>query len=71
MSVHSTWGHDRDGLLWVASEMKALVALCPDVAQLPPEHFFDSQAKEVTRYYIRPWRDYEVTRGISVSKCNP
>jgi asparagine synthase (glutamine-hydrolysing) len=61
------WGHDRDGLLWVASEMKALVGVCPDVAQFPPGHFFDSQSGELTRYYFRPWREYEATRGITVS----
>jgi asparagine synthase (glutamine-hydrolysing) len=61
------WGHDRDGLLWVASEMKALAGVCPDVAQFPPGHFFDSQTGELTRYYSRPWRDYEATRGTVVS----
>ncbi len=32
------WGHDGDGRLWVASEMKALVGICADVAQFPPGH---------------------------------
>ena len=61
------WGHDRDGLLWVASEMKALVGLCRDVAQFPPGHFFDSCSGELVRYYSRPWREYEATRGVAVS----
>lgn len=61
------WGHDRDGLLWVSSEMKALVGLCPDVAQFPPGHFFDSHSGELARYYSRPWREYETTQGQSVA----
>jgi len=61
------WGHDRTGLLWVASEMKALVGLCPDVAQFPPGHFFHTDTGRLTRYYSRPWRDHAVTRGVTVS----
>jgi asparagine synthase (glutamine-hydrolysing) len=61
------WGHDRDGLLWVASEMKALVGLCPDVAQFPPGHFWDTECGELVRYYTRPWRDYVATQGIKVA----
>jgi asparagine synthase (glutamine-hydrolysing) len=61
------WGHDRDGLLWVASELKALIGQCPDVAQFPPGHFFDSSSGEPVRYYSRAWREYESTRGVVVS----
>jgi asparagine synthase (glutamine-hydrolysing) len=61
------WGHDRNGLLWVASEMKALIGRCPDVAQFPPGHFFSSDAQELIQYYKRPWREYTATRGVAVS----
>jgi asparagine synthase (glutamine-hydrolysing) len=61
------WGHDRDGLLWVASEMKALVGLCADVAQFPPGHFFNTASGELVRYYVRPWRNYVSTQGMTVS----
>ena len=36
------WGHDADGRLWVASEMKSLVRVCDDVAAFPPGHVYDS-----------------------------
>jgi asparagine synthase (glutamine-hydrolysing) len=61
------WGHDRDGLLWVASEMKALLGMCADVAQFPPGHFFSSDEGELTQYYNRPWRNYSATQGVTVS----
>ncbi len=61
------WGHDRDGLLWVASEMKALIGICADVAQFPPGYFFDTATGALVRYYVRPWRDYAATQGVSVS----
>lgn len=61
------WGHDREGRLRVASEMKALVDRCADVAQFPPGHWYDSASGALVRYYDRPWRDYEAVRGVEVS----
>ncbi|WP_206859583.1 asparagine synthase B [Lysobacter changpingensis] len=62
------WGHDRDGRLCVASEMKALADTCADVAQFPPGHYYDSERGEPVRYYQRPWRDHAATEGVEVSK---
>ena len=61
------WGHDPDGLLWVASEMKALADICPDVAQFPPGHFFDGASGKLVRYYAQPWRSYATTERVNVS----
>lgn len=62
------WGHDADGRLWVASEMKALADTCADVAQFPPGHYFDSASGELVRYYLKPWRDHAATRDVEVAK---
>ncbi|QNP40270.1 asparagine synthase B [Lysobacter solisilvae (ex Woo and Kim 2020)] len=62
------WGHDGDGRLWVASEMKALADTCTDVAQFPPGHYFDSERGEAVRYYARPWCDHAATREVEVAK---
>lgn len=62
------WGHDRDGRVCVASEMKALADTCADVAQFPPGHYFDSATRDLVRYYVKPWRDYEATQGVEVAK---
>ncbi|MGN6788755.1 MAG: asparagine synthase B [Rhodanobacteraceae bacterium] len=59
------WGHDVQGRLCVASEMKALVGVCADVAAFPPGHAYDSASGELRRYYHRPWRDYAATRGCA------
>ncbi|MBS0227321.1 MAG: asparagine synthase B [Proteobacteria bacterium] len=61
------WGHDREGRLRVASEMKALVDDCADVAQFPPGHWYDSATGALTKYYDRPWRDYDAVQGVDVS----
>jgi asparagine synthase (glutamine-hydrolysing) len=65
------WGHDVDGRLCVASEMKALADVCADVAQFPPGHYFDSAAvgeggDGLVRYYDRPWREHAATRDVEV-----
>jgi len=62
------WGHDREGRLRVASEMKALADDCADVAQFPPGHYFDTASGELVRYYHRPWREYDHVEGVAVSK---
>ena len=61
------WGHDGSGRLCVASEMKALVGVCSDVAQFPPGHYYDSASGTLVRYYVKAWRDYDATRGVQVS----
>lgn len=60
------WGHDGEGRLCVASEMKALVGVCQDVAPFPPGHVYDSADGELRRYYRKSWRDYAQTTGHDV-----
>jgi asparagine synthase (glutamine-hydrolysing) len=60
------WGHDREGRLCVASEMKALSDICADVAQFPPGHYYDSQTSALVKYYDKPWRTYEAVEGVQV-----
>ncbi len=59
------WGHDREGRLRVASEMKSLVDTCADVAQFPPGHWYDSATGQLRKYYNRPWREYEAVEGVA------
>ncbi len=59
------WGHDKEGRLRVASEMKSLVDTCADVAQFPPGHWYDSATGELRKYYNRPWRAYEAVEGVA------
>jgi asparagine synthase (glutamine-hydrolysing) len=61
------WGHDGEGRLCVASEMKALAGICNDVAPFPPGHVYDSADGELRRYYRKEWRDYAQTLGHNVT----
>ncbi|MBO9880024.1 asparagine synthase B [Xanthomonas sp. D-109] len=62
------WGHDAQGRLRVASEMKSLADSCADVAQFPPGHYYDSASGALVQYYRKPWRDYAAVQGVEVSK---
>lgn len=60
------WGHDREGRLRVASELKSLVDDCADAAQFPPGHWYDSATGALSRYYKRSWREYAEVEGVQV-----
>lgn len=60
-------GRDGDGRLHVASEMKALVGHCTDIAVFPPGHYLDSRIGKPVRFWTRDWRDYEATRGVALA----
>ena len=64
------WGHDDAGRLHVASEMKALVDTCADVAAFPPGHVYDSRDGALRRWYHKPWREHAATRGRAVSPAD-
>jgi len=54
------WGRDADGVLHVASEMKALVPVCTSVSEFPPGHLWDSAGDpDPVRYYRRHWHDWD------------
>ncbi|HEY4143633.1 asparagine synthase B [Pinirhizobacter sp.] len=61
------WGHDGDGRLCVASEMKSLVGLCADITEFPPGHVYDSSSGTLVKYWQTPWRAYEATQGRSIA----
>ena len=49
------WGRDKDGNLYVASEMKAILDVCPKVEQFPPGHYYRSGASAPVKYYNPRW----------------
>ncbi len=64
------WGHDADGRLWLASEMKAIARICADVAAFPPGHVYDSAGGGApVQWYRRAWRDYDAVQGAGVDKA--
>lgn len=60
------YGRDGHGRLWVASEMKALLGVCEDLAAFPPGHYLDSRIGEPVSYFRPRWREYAATHGVAV-----
>lgn len=52
-------GWDEDGVLHLASEMKALVPVCPRVREFPPGHLLDSREGRLRPWGDPPWPPYE------------
>ncbi len=53
------YGRDEQGMLWVASEMKAIEPRCAQVRAFPPGHRLDSGDGEIRRWYQPAWRNFE------------
>ena len=53
------YGRDEQGMLWVASEMKAIEPYCSQVRAFPPGHVLDSADGEIRRWYEPAWREFE------------
>ena len=53
------FGYDRQGRLYVASELKALEGQCDFYKPFPPGHVMTSHDKAPRRYYQKDWFDYD------------
>jgi asparagine synthase (glutamine-hydrolysing) len=53
------YGRDEHGMLWVASEMKAIEPWCRQVQAFPPGHSLDSEDGQIRRWYNPEWRSFE------------
>lgn len=48
------FGHDKEGVIWFASEMKALIAICEDITEFPPGHYYSSETGFI-RFFSPSW----------------
>jgi len=63
------YGHDANGQLLVASEMKALVDVCNEVHEFPPGHAWTSGQDAPQRWYHRDWEDYAAVRDAVTDRA--
>lgn len=53
-------GYDDKGQFYVASELKALEGVCPNIQEFPPGHYIDSrQGNDLKQWYKRDWMEYD------------
>jgi asparagine synthase (glutamine-hydrolysing) len=55
-------GHDKDGKLYFASELKALEGFCESYEPFLPGHYFYSKEGEMKRWYTRDWMEYDAVK---------
>ena len=51
-------GHDADGKVYVASELKALEGQCDEYEPFLPGHYYWSREGQQRKWYHRDWEDY-------------
>lgn len=52
-------GYDDKGQLYVASELKALEGICPDIKEFPAGSYLYSKEGEIKQWYTRDWMEYD------------
>lgn len=55
-------GHDADGTVYVASELKALEGFCEEYEPFLPGHYWWSGDGRMVRWYNRDWFDYDAVK---------
>ena len=60
-------GYDRDGTVYVASELKALEGQCERYEPFLPGHYYWSGEPDMKRYYHRDWFDYDAVKNNEAS----
>ncbi len=63
-------GYDKEGRLYVASEMKALIGYCETVKEFPAgSYLYSKNGNEIVKYYKRDWMEYDNVKD-NVSDIN-
>ena len=52
-------GKDKDGMVYCASELKALEGFCDEYQPFPPGHYYRGSEGELKRWYTRDWEQYD------------
>ena len=60
-------GRDYDGLLYVASELKALEGFCDEYEPFLPGHYYWSREGVMKRWYERDWMQYDAVKDNPAS----
>ena len=55
-------GHDADGKVYCASELKALEGMCDEYEPFLPGHYYWSREGKMHRWYNRDWAEYEAVK---------
>ena len=59
-TLYQGWSSKKPGVVYFASELKALVDECDDIVSFPPGHVYDSKTNTTERYYNPSWWDTDI-----------
>lgn len=62
-------GHDKDGHLYVSSELKAIEPVCVELKLFPPGHYQVSNNLP-NKYYSRHWQSFDSVQDSKVDPAN-
>ncbi len=60
-------GHDADGKVYVASELKALEGFCETYEPFLPGHYYLGSEGKMVRWYKRDWMNYDAVKDNPAS----
>ncbi len=60
-------GHDADGKVYCASELKALEGFCDEYEPFMPGHYYTSRDHQMHKYYVRDWMEYDAVKDNGAS----
>lgn len=60
-------GYDSEGMVYVASELKALEGQCERYETFLPGHYYWSMSPGMKRYYHRDWMEYDSVKDNNAS----
>lgn len=60
-------GWDENGVLYVASELKALEGVCQKIEVFPPGHYMTNESNDYQKWYLPTWRNYEDVKDNQTS----
>lgn len=60
-------GHDKDGTVYCASELKALEGFCDEYEPFFPGHYYLGSEGKMTKWYKRDWEEYDNVKDNGAS----
>ena len=65
-------GHDKDGKVYCASELKALEGYCDEYEPFLPGHYYKGSEGKMVKWYKRDWESYDSVKdnGASVNEVH-
>ncbi len=60
-------GHDADGTIYCASELKALEGFCESYEPFLPGHYYRGSEGKMTRWYKRDWENFDNVKDNAAS----